>query len=65
MALFATLHLLLFYGLPGGILLGLLIGLGIFYFRAGAMAAISTTLAECGHPALCSRHPFNPPQSNQ
>lgn len=45
LALFATLHLLLFYGLPGGILLAVLVALGIFYFRAGALAATATTLA--------------------
>lgn len=45
LALFATLHLLLFYGLPGGILLGILVALGIFYFWSGAMAAVATTLS--------------------
>jgi hypothetical protein len=45
LALLATLHLLLFYGLPGSIRLAVLIALGIFYFRAGAMAAVATTLS--------------------
>lgn len=45
LALLATLHLLQFYGLPGGFMLALLIALGIFYFRAGAMAATATTLS--------------------
>lgn len=45
LALLVTLHLLLFYGLPGGFLLGFLVGLGVFYFRAGAMVATATTLS--------------------
>ncbi len=45
LALFASLHLLLFYGLPGGILFVILILLGVLYFRAGALAAVTTTLA--------------------
>lgn len=45
LALLATLHLLLFYGLPAALLLAVLIALGIFYFRAGAMAATATTLS--------------------
>lgn len=44
-ALLATFHLLLLYGLPAGIQLAILIALGIFYFRAGALAATATTLA--------------------
>lgn len=45
LALLASLHLLLFYGLPGGILFVILVLLGILYFRAGALAAVTTTLA--------------------
>jgi hypothetical protein len=45
LALLASLHLLLFYGLPGGILFVILILLGVLYFRAGALAAVATTLA--------------------
>ena len=45
LALLASLHLLLLYGLPGGVTLGLLVLLGVFYFRAGATAAVATTLS--------------------
>ena len=54
LALLATLHLLLFYGLPNPLLLGLLIALGIFYFRAGAMAATATTLSLGVATLLCA-----------
>lgn len=54
LALLATLHVLLFYGLPGGGLLGLLIVLGIFYFRAGPMAAVTTTLSLSVATLLCA-----------
>lgn len=54
LALLATLHLLLFYGLPGGILLAVLLGLGILYFRAGALAAVATTLALGLATLLCA-----------
>lgn len=54
LALLATLHLLLLYGLPGGILLGILIALGIFYFRAGALAATATTLAFAVATLFCA-----------
>jgi hypothetical protein len=54
LALLATLHLLLFYGLPGSIRLAILIALGIFYFRAGVMAAVATTLSLGVATLLCS-----------
>lgn len=54
LALAATLHLLLFYGLPGSIRLAILIALGIFYFRAGAMAAVATTVSLGVATVLCA-----------
>ncbi len=54
LALLATLHLLLFYGVPGSIQLGILVALGIFYFRAGAMAAVATTLSLGMATLICS-----------
>jgi hypothetical protein len=54
LALLASLHLLLFYGLPGGILLGILLALAIFYLRAGAMAATATTLSLGVATAFCA-----------
>jgi hypothetical protein len=54
LALLATLHLLLFYGVPGSIQLAILIGLGIFYFRAGTMPAIATTLSLAVATLFCS-----------
>ena len=44
-ALLASLHLLLFYGLPASVLLGVLIVLAIVYFRSGTMAASAITLS--------------------
>jgi len=37
-------HVLLAYGLPEGLFLGLVIALGILYWRAGALAAITVSL---------------------
>lgn len=54
LALVAALHLLLFYGLPGSIRLAILIALGIFYFRAGAMAAVATTASLGLATVLCA-----------
>lgn len=54
LALLATLHLLLFYGVPGGIQLGVLIALGIFYFRAGPLPAVATTLSLGVATLFCS-----------
>ncbi|MDP2786948.1 MAG: hypothetical protein Q8O79_02580 [Pseudomonadota bacterium] len=54
LALLATLHLLLFYGVPGGIQLAVLIALGIFYFRAGALPAVATTLSLGVATLFCS-----------
>ncbi len=45
LALIASLHLLLLYGLPGGVTLGVLAVLAVFYFRARAVAAVATTLS--------------------
>ena len=54
LAFIATLHLLLLYGLPGGFRLALLIGLGIFYVRAGALAATATTASLGLATLLCA-----------
>lgn len=54
LALFATLHLLLFYGVPGGIQLAVLIALGIFYFWAGPLPAVATTLSLGVATLFCS-----------
>lgn len=54
LALLATLHLLLFYGLPGSIQLAILVALGVFYFRAGAMPAVATTLSLGAATLFCS-----------
>ncbi|OYY94458.1 MAG: hypothetical protein B7Y41_06380 [Hydrogenophilales bacterium 28-61-23] len=54
LALLATLHLLLFYGVPGGIQLAILIALGIFYFRAGPLPAVATTLSLGVATLFCS-----------
>lgn len=44
-ALLASLHLLLFYGLPASVLVGVLAVLAIVYFRSGVMAASAITLS--------------------
>jgi hypothetical protein len=54
LALLATLHLLLFYGVPGSIKLAILIALGIFYFRAGPLPAVATTLSLGVATLFCS-----------
>lgn len=54
LALLATLHLLLFYGVPGSIQLAVLIALGIFYFRAGTLPAVATTLSLGVATLFCS-----------
>ena len=53
LALLASLHLLLFYGVPGSIQLAILIGLGIFYFWAGTMPAVATTLSLTVATLIC------------
>ena len=45
LALLASLHLLLFYGLPASILLVILAALAVLYFRSGAIAAVATTIS--------------------
>jgi len=37
-------HVLLAYGLPEGLFLGLIIGLGILYWRTGALAAVTVSM---------------------
>lgn len=54
LAVLASMHLLLFYGVPGGIQLAVLIALGIFYFWAGTMPAVATTLSLGVATLFCS-----------
>jgi hypothetical protein len=54
LALLATLHLLLFYGVPGSIQLGILIALGVFYVFAGPLPAVATTLSLGVATLICS-----------
>ncbi|MBI5937117.1 MAG: hypothetical protein HY850_04645 [Betaproteobacteria bacterium] len=44
-ALLASLHLLLFYGLPASVLVAVLAVLAVVYFRSGAVAATAITLS--------------------
>lgn len=53
LALLATLHLLLFFGVPGSIQLAVLIALGVFYFFAGPLPAVATTLSLAVATLIC------------
>jgi len=54
LAFLATVHLLLFYGVPGSVKLAILIVLGIFYFRAGPLPAVATALSLGVATLICS-----------